>query len=92
MEDKRVLEKVTNVFGAIVIAAFIICAFMIMNSTAESNSITVDVAKIQTENKTRVVKEVALLTAEIKNLQKDMDKILENIEYIKVSSGTKGEK
>lgn len=63
-----------------------------MNSTAESNSITVDVAKIQTENKTRVVKEVALLTAEIKNLQKDMDKILENIEYIKVSSGTKGEK
>ena len=70
------LEKVVNITAITLIALLGVAGFMILNSTAESNKVTVDVAKIQSENKTRVLKEVALLTAEIQNLQKDMDEIL----------------
>lgn len=58
-------------------------SFMIMYSTAESNTITVDVARIQSKNKSRIIQEVALLTVGVKNLQKDMDKILDTLEEIK---------
>tara|TARA_B100001094_G_C18164164_1_gene791046 strand:+ start:791 stop:976 length:186 start_codon:yes stop_codon:yes gene_type:complete len=47
-----------------------------MNQTAESNKVTADIAKVQSERKSRVVREVALLTAELRNLQKDIDAIM----------------
>ncbi len=49
---------------------------MVMNQTAESNKVTADIAKVQSERKSRVVREVALLTAELRNLQKDIDAIM----------------
>ena len=49
---------------------------MVMNQTAESNKVTADIAKIQSEHKSRVIQEVALLTAQLRNVEKDMDDIL----------------
>ena len=49
---------------------------MVMNQTAESNKVTADIAKIQSEHKSRVIQEVALLTAQLQNVEKDMDDIL----------------
>ena len=76
------INKFLNISGIVLAAAFAICAFLVMNYTAESNKVTVDVARIQSKNKTRVIQEVGLLTAEVRNLQKDMDKILEAIKKI----------
>jgi len=76
------LDKIVNMIAITLIAMLGVAVFMSLNSTAESNRVTVDVAKIQSENKSRVLKEVALLTAEIKNLQKDMDKILSSLKEI----------
>lgn len=76
------LEKLVNGIAITLIAALGVAGFMIMNQTAESNKVTADIAKVQSENKSRVLTEVALLTAEIKNLQKDMDEILELIKEI----------
>ncbi len=70
------LEKIVNVIAILLLAALGIAGFMVMDKTAESNKVTADIAKIQSEHKTRVIKEVALLTAEVRNLQKDMDVII----------------
>ena len=77
------MEKIINVATILIVAALGIAGFMVMNHTAESNKVTADIAKIQSEHKTRVIQEVGLLTAEVRNLEKDVDKILEFIEKIK---------
>ena len=74
--QKRKAEKILTTVTILLVAALGIAGFMVMEQTAESNKITTDVAKVQSKNKSRVVREVALLTAEIRNLQKDMDEIL----------------
>ena len=70
-------------------AALGIAGFMVMEQTAESNKVTADIAKVQSENKSRVVREVNLLTVEIKNLQKDMSRILLLVEEIEKSNKEK---
>ena len=77
MPDQSRASNILNTFGVILIAALIVCLLIVMNYTTESNLITVDVAKIQSKNKSRVIQEVALLTAEVRNLEKDIDTILE---------------
>lgn len=54
-----------------------------MNQTAESNKVTADIAKVQSESKSKVIKEVAHLSVEMENLQKDMDEILKALEDLK---------
>ena len=76
------MEKIINVVTILVVAALGITGFMVMNYTTESNKVTADIAKIQSEHKTRVIQEIGLLTAEVRNLEKDMDKILEAIKKI----------
>ena len=71
--------KVENLLTKVTIAlvgALGIAGFMVMNQTAESNKVTADIAKIQSEHKSRVIQEVALLTAQLRNVEKDMDDIL----------------
>ena len=76
------LDKFLNVFGIILVAAFAVCSFLVMSYTTESNKVTVDVARIQSKNKSRVIQEIGLLTAEVRNLEKDVYKILEAIKKI----------
>jgi hypothetical protein len=75
--------KAINTMVVVLMLLLTAASFMIMYSTAESNAITVDVAHIQSKNKSRIIQEVALLAAEMKNLQKDMGKILDTLEKIK---------
>jgi metal-responsive CopG/Arc/MetJ family transcriptional regulator len=76
------VEKIINIATILVVAALGITGFMVMNYTAESNKVTADIAKIQSEHKTRVIQEIGLLTVEVRNLEKDVDKILEVIKKI----------
>ena len=76
------MEKIINIATILVVAALGITGFMVMNYTAESNKVTADIAKIQSEHKTRVIQEIGLLTVEVRNLEKDVDKILEVIKKI----------
>ncbi len=55
---------------------------MVMNQTAESNKVTADIAKIESEHKSKVIQEVALLTAQLRNVEKDMDEILSILKKI----------
>ena len=74
--NKNKLEKAINITSILLVGALVIAVLMAMNHTAESNKVTVDVAKVQSEHKSRVIQEVALLTAQLRNVEKDMDDIL----------------
>ena len=73
------LEKMVNIVAMLLLAALGVAGFMVMDGTAETNKVTADIAKIQSEHKSKVVREVALLTAQVRNLEKDMDTILETL-------------
>jgi len=74
--NKAKAEKTLTTITILLIGALGIAGFMVMNQTAESNKVTADIAKIQSEHKSRVIQEVALLTAQLRNVEKDMDDIL----------------
>ena len=82
IKNKRNLNRILNITTILLVGALGIAGFMVMNQTAESNKVTADIAKIQSKNKSKVVQEVALLTIEMRNLQKDMDAILAVLEKI----------
>ena len=71
-ESATRLLKVMNVVSLLLFAGIVIAAFMIMSQTAESNSITVDVAKHQSDKESKVVMEMRLMTLELRNLQKEV--------------------
>ena len=62
--------------GAIAVLALLVVAMcMVMVHTVESNVTTADIALIQAKNKKRTIQEVALLTAEMRMLQNDVDRL-----------------
>ncbi len=75
-DNKKGLQNLINVVTILLVGCLGIAGFMVMNQTAESNKVTADIAKIQSEHKSRVIQEVALLTAQLRNVEKDMDEIL----------------
>ena len=54
--------------------------FIIMQKTVESNAVTADIALIQAKNKSKVIQEVGLRTAEMRMLQRDLEKVREALE------------
>lgn len=80
--NRKNLEKLLTGTTILLVGILGIAGFMVLDLTAESNKVTVDVAKIQSEHKSQISKEVALMTSELRNLQKDMDKILSLIKEI----------
>ena len=74
--NKAKAEKILTTVTILLIGSLGIAGFMVMNQTAESNKVTADIAKIQSEHKSRVIQEVALLTAQLRNVEKNMDDIL----------------
>ena len=79
---KQKAEKILTTVTILLVGCLGVAGFMVMDQTAESNKVTADIAKIQSEHKSRVIQEVALLTAEMRNLQKDMDEILKLVKEI----------
>ena len=79
-QKKRKLESLLNTVTIVILLGLVGVSFMIMKTTAESNYLSIDVTKTQSEKESRVVKEMRLMTLEMKNLQKDMAEIREKIE------------
>lgn len=67
----------------------VVSCFIVLKNTAESNLITVEVAGAQQKNVNKTIREVQLLSAEIKNIQKDMGEILNALEKINKKSSKK---
>ena len=74
------LLKAVDTIAIVLLLALVGAGFMVMKNTAESNLVTADIALIQAKNKKRVIQEVGLLTAEIKNLQKEVDNLRTKIQ------------
>ena len=81
--DKVKLEKIINIFGAVLLSAIIITVFIVTNRTSESNLAAIEAEKTKLVTKSNVMKEVALLRAETTNLQKDISSILRSLEELK---------
>ena len=75
-------EKLINTATVCLLLCLLGAGFMVMNKTAESNKVTADIAVIQSKHKKAVLIQVGLLTAEMKNLQKDMTYIREKVDAI----------
>ena len=63
--------------------------FIIMQKTVESNAVTADIALIQVKNKSKVIQEIGLLTAEMRMLQKDLEKVRETLQKEKQTKQSK---
>jgi TRAP-type mannitol/chloroaromatic compound transport system permease large subunit len=69
------LVKAVDTLAIVLLLALVGVGFIVMKKTTESNAVTAEIALIQAQNKKRVIQEVGLLTAEIKNLQKDLAQV-----------------
>lgn len=74
------LEKTVNIVAIVMLLGLAACAMMVMQNTTESNAVTTEAALRLSKKESRVVKEVRLLTLELRNLQKDVDNLREEIE------------
>tara|TARA_Y100000310_G_C20516628_1_gene731504 strand:- start:224 stop:463 length:240 start_codon:yes stop_codon:yes gene_type:complete len=72
--------KYLDTIAIVLLLCLVGVGFIIMQKTVESNAVTADIALIQAKNKTRVIQEVGLLTAEMRILQRDLDAIRDTLE------------
>ena len=77
------LAKIVDIVAIVLLLLLVMCGFMVMKRTADSNAVTADIARIQSKHKKSVLIEVGLMTTEMKNLQKDMQLIRKQLEEIK---------
>ena len=73
-------EKIINFATILLVCALGIVSFYIMNLTAQSNSVTVDAVVHHSKKESLVVEEIRLLTLEIRNLEKQVKSLREEIE------------
>ena len=71
----KFIETSIDKIAIAVLALVVVAMCMVMVHTVESNVTTADIALIQAKNKKRTLQEVALLTAEMRMLQDDVDKL-----------------
>jgi len=71
----KFIEKSVDKIAIAVLALLTVAMCMVMVHTVESNVTTADIALIQAKNKKRAVQEVALLTAEVRMLQNNVEKL-----------------
>ena len=81
---------IINIVTIVLLLGMMIPVFMALQHTTESNELTTRVALIQSKEESRIVKEVRLLTLELRNLQKDMDEIRSKVENTNPTGGTSG--
>ncbi len=78
------LSKIVDISAITLLLLLVLCAFMIMRDTTESNAVTTEIiAHEAKKNKNKkIMIQIGLLNAEMRNLQKDMDSIRENLELL----------
>jgi hypothetical protein len=82
-EWRKKVAKFLDVLGAVLLCGLAVVIFFIAQATTESNAVTTEVALLQAKEESRLVKEMRLLTLEVKNLQKDIDVIRDGLEIKK---------
>ena len=90
MVEKKIATNIINTVTIVLLLGMLIPVFMVLNHTAESNELTTRVALIQSKEESRIVKEMRLLTLELRNLQKDMTEIRSRVENTNPTGGTSG--
>ena len=88
MVGQKKATNIINIVTIVLLLGMMIPVFMVLQHTTESNELTTRVALIQSKEESRIVKEVRLLTLELRNLQKDMDKIRSKVENTNPVGGT----
>jgi len=83
------LSKVVDLAAIGLLLLLVLSGFMIMKGTAESNAITTEiVAHEAKKNKNKnLTIQIGLMTAELKNLQKDMDEIRKDLRELRQNEG-----
>ena len=71
------LEKTVNVAAIVLLLALAGVALVVMQKTTESNAVVAKQAAKQSKKKSKVAREVRLLSLELRNLQKDLAQIRE---------------
>ena len=66
--------------------ALVCVGLTVAHKTTESNLTTVDVAKIQAENRGKLLKEIKLLSLELRMLKSDVEEIRDRLKKSKKSS------
>jgi|TARA_R110002074_G_scaffold230736_1_gene402287 uncharacterized protein YsxB (DUF464 family) len=82
-QKKRKLEFLMNTVTIVLLLGLVGVSFMIMRTTAESNSLSIDVTNIRSKKESKVVQEMRLMTLQMKNLQKDISEIRDKVEKTK---------
>lgn len=90
MVEKKKVAAIINIVTIVLLLGLLVPVFMVLKHTAESNEVTTRVALIQSKEESRIVKEVRLLTLELRNLQKNMDEIHTKVDNLKASGGKSG--
>ncbi len=69
-----------NTVTIVLLLGLVGVSFMIMKTTAESNSLSIDVTNMRSKKESKVVQEMRLMTLQMKNLQKDIEEIRDRVE------------
>ena len=73
------LEKTVNICAIVLLLGLAVCAMMVMQKTTESNAVTTEAALHLSKKESKVVKEVRLLTLELRSLQKDVENLRDEV-------------
>jgi len=90
MKKNKAID-VLNVVGMVLLLGIVITSFMAYRSTVESNVVTTEVALLQSKEESRLVKEMRLMTLELRNLQSDIDAVRTKLEDIRTTGSTASE-
>ena len=90
MVEKKKAAAIINIVTIVLLLGILVPVFMALQHTAESNELTTRVALIQSKEESRIIKEMRLLTLELRNLQKDMDVIRTKVDRLKTDGDERG--
>ena len=90
MKKSKIFDTL-NVVGMVLLLGIVVSSFMAYRSTVESNVVTTEVALLQAKEESRLVKEMRLMTLELRNLQSDIDVVRTKLEGIRSTGSTVSE-
>jgi len=69
------MNKAVNVLTSVILGGLLISVFILIQKSSESNENAVSAVKIGVSANTKTLREVRLMTLELRNLQKDVSEI-----------------
>ena len=81
MKNKK-LSKIVDTVAILLLLSLVLAGFMIMKGTVESNAINAEISALEIKQNKNTRLQIGLLSAEIKNLQKDISVVRDKLEKI----------